>query len=111
MGKTTNGLPYPEPTDQVSAGADAIRALAETLRFWTFPHTWASMTSTMASVDITYPTGLFTATPVAIASSGHSYAIFNALPYATYVRLYIRSSSTTSYSNVQTFVLLVQPTI
>lgn len=28
MGTTTTGLPYPEPTDPVAAGADAIKALA-----------------------------------------------------------------------------------
>lgn len=28
MGTTANGLPYPEPTDPVAAGADAIKALA-----------------------------------------------------------------------------------
>lgn len=31
MGITANGLPYPNPSDPVSGGADAIRALAEAL--------------------------------------------------------------------------------
>jgi|SRR5215471_239133 len=31
MASTPHGLPYPVPTDPVSAGADAIRALAEAL--------------------------------------------------------------------------------
>jgi hypothetical protein len=31
MGPTTRGLPYPEPTDPVAAGADAIKALADAL--------------------------------------------------------------------------------
>ena len=31
MGVTAGGLPYPEPTDPVAAGADAIRALAEAI--------------------------------------------------------------------------------
>lgn len=29
MGTTLTGLPYPEPTDPIAAGADAIKALAE----------------------------------------------------------------------------------
>jgi len=29
MGTTVHGLPYPEPTDPVAAGAAAIRSLAE----------------------------------------------------------------------------------
>jgi hypothetical protein len=31
FGTTTGGLPYPEPTDPVSAGANAIKALAQAL--------------------------------------------------------------------------------
>lgn len=31
MGTTAHGLPYPEPTDPVANGADAIRALAEAI--------------------------------------------------------------------------------
>lgn len=31
MGTTSGGLPYPDPTDPVAEGADAIRALAEKL--------------------------------------------------------------------------------
>lgn len=31
MGTTTHGLPYPEPTDPVAAGAAAIRSLAESI--------------------------------------------------------------------------------
>ena len=31
MGTTPSGLPYPEPTDPVAEGADAIRALAEAI--------------------------------------------------------------------------------
>ena len=29
MGTTSNGFPYPEPTDPIAAGADAIKALAQ----------------------------------------------------------------------------------
>lgn len=111
MGTTANGLPYPEPTDPIAAGAAAIQALTNKLRFWAFTHTWASMTAATVTVDVTYPIGLFTAIPVPVIGSGHSYAVFNALPFETYTRLYIRSMNTTSYSNVQTYVLLVQPTI
>jgi hypothetical protein len=31
MGTTAGGLPYPEPTDPIAEGADAIKALAEAI--------------------------------------------------------------------------------
>ena len=31
MGTTAGGLPYPEPTDPIAAGADAIKALAQAI--------------------------------------------------------------------------------
>lgn len=66
MGTTAQGLPYPEPTDPVAAGADAIRALAEAIdpkliaRIWRRAHTsniGGITTGTLIpTLDITVPT-------------------------------------------------------
>lgn len=52
MGTTPGGLPYPEPTDPVAAGADAIKALAQAVEpervpVWTPitpPANWQNLT-------------------------------------------------------------------
>lgn len=111
MGTTANGLPYPEPSDPIAAGAAAIQALTNKLRFWAFTHTFATMTSASQSVDYTYPVGMFTAAPVAVVSSGHAYSIFNANAFDTYVRLYIVSRNTSSYNDVKCYIWIIQPTI
>lgn len=71
MGTTPiNALPYPEPTDPVAQGADAIKALANALDKGvakaiaagsaTLPIT---ALNTGASVAVTFPAGRFTAAP------------------------------------------------
>lgn len=107
MGTTIHGLPYPEPTDQVSAGADAIRALAENIRIWSYTHTFASLTTSNVSIDVSYPAGLFTAAPAGVVSTGHSYAITNVATYATYFRLYGKTSSG-SYNTIVAHIILFQ---
>ena len=74
MGTTVNGLPFPEPTDQVSAGADAIRALAENVRVWTGTYTVPSGSANPGTVTVTLPVGFFTLEPRIILSARNPYA-------------------------------------
>lgn len=78
MGSTTLAtLPYPEPTDPVAAGADAIKNLALALDprvaargvAWgngAIPVTTAGVA---ASITVTFPAGRFTAAPRVVCSS------------------------------------------
>ena len=43
MGTTATGLPYPEPTDPIAGGADAIRALAEAIDLRQWSENWISI--------------------------------------------------------------------
>jgi hypothetical protein len=68
MGTTANGYPYPEDTDPVTGGAQAIKALANKID--TFLRTTASGSTTItlsnvayAQVVVTLPAGRFTTTP------------------------------------------------
>lgn len=44
MGNTTNGLPYPENTDPITQGDDAIKALALALDPWARDSGWVNLT-------------------------------------------------------------------
>jgi hypothetical protein len=72
MGVTPNSLPYPEDTDPVTEGAQAIRALAERLRIASGIATVPAGTSPRA-VTVTLPPGLFTARPAIALGSGNTY--------------------------------------
>jgi len=73
MGTTPNGLPYPEPTAAVAGGADAIKALAVATRITsgivTVP---TGVTAGNVVVAVTFPAGLFTVTPMVVASPSAS---------------------------------------
>lgn len=69
MGTTNKGIPYPESTDPVAAGADAIKATAQAVNqpltgVVTIPITGG----TSGSVPITFPGGYFTAPPKVMAT-------------------------------------------
>lgn len=74
MGTTPSGYPYPEPSDFVADGADAIRALAEAIDA-KLPVAVASGNGTMSGASgttaqtVTLPAGLFTAAPVVVAGA------------------------------------------
>lgn len=72
MGTTTGGYPYPEGTDFVMEGDDAIRALAQTIEDKGFVAI-AAGGQTVGAIDanggsrsftVTFPTGRFDRTPV-----------------------------------------------
>jgi hypothetical protein len=56
MGVTANGLPYPENTDPVTGGDDAIKALAQALDLWLpkllVPSAAFNITNTIAMADV-----------------------------------------------------------
>ena len=70
---TTQGFPYPLPTDPIADGADAIKALAQKID--DIVGTFAAGTiaiqgtgATSASAPITFPAGRFTVAPVVVAT-------------------------------------------
>ena len=64
---TPNGFPYPAPTDPVSQGADAIRALAEALDprapIQAMGFINISVTTSSATAAVTFPAGRFAVAP------------------------------------------------
>jgi len=106
-GKTTGGLPYPDPTDPVAEGADAIRSLAEAIDPRT-PAAWAGGQATVnvsasvtGSTTVTLPVGRFTKAPQVVGSASNSlYNVsISALTTASFlasVRHLNESSSTTT---------------
>ena len=73
MGTTPKGFPYPEPTDPVAAGADAIKALAQAIdtHVGRVASGAVTVTGDGTSVNpgaaVTFPAGRFTANPRVIA--------------------------------------------
>lgn len=61
MGTTTNGLPYPEPTEPVAEGANAIKALALALPSNRVITVVASDTIAVTDLPTAWPDGLSTA--------------------------------------------------
>lgn len=72
------GLPYPEPTDPISGGAGAIKALAEAVNTRAgrsaekvativLKNTWAG------TVTVPWPAGTFVVNPVAVVSTIATY--------------------------------------
>ena len=59
MGVTPNGLPYPEDSDPVAEGAQAIEALARALRI-AAGNAYVNPGPSSQSVAVTFPAGLFT---------------------------------------------------
>jgi hypothetical protein len=85
MGTTPNGFPYPEPTDPVAQGADAIRDLATAVD--TSLRRSAAGTAVLplgtaqavGTVAVTLPAGRFTAPP-SVVLGRTSATSFGALP-------------------------------
>jgi hypothetical protein len=74
MGTTIHGLPYPEPTDPVAAGAAAIRSLAESIDTAVMAHKVQYGNSIILSdaggvAWLNWPEA-FSVTPVAIVQVG-----------------------------------------
>jgi len=64
MGTTPQGLPYPEPTDPIAGGADAIKNLAAAVNQpLTGVVTLTGNGTATGSATITFPAGWFTAAP------------------------------------------------
>ena len=74
MGTTSKGLPYPEPTDPVAAGADAIKALAQAIKQpLTGVVSVAVSNATTASQAVTFPAGYFTSAPTVTVTPTQSF--------------------------------------
>lgn len=70
MGTTPGGLPYPEGTDRVMDGDDAIRALAEKLGATAAGQATVVLNNAPSgSVAVTFPAGRFTSPPVVNATA------------------------------------------
>jgi hypothetical protein len=72
MGTTVNGLPYPEPSDPIAAGAAAIRSLAEKLQITGGRVTMTGGANSEAQT-VTFPVGLFTSAPTVVAETASTY--------------------------------------
>jgi hypothetical protein len=67
MGTTTGGLPYPEDSDPVAAGAQNIKALATKLgASASGTVSLNAPAQTVATVAVTFPVGRFTAPPCVV---------------------------------------------
>lgn len=72
MGTTTGGLPYPEPTDPIADGADAIRDLAEAVDLGFGSNRFVAgstvdTTDSSGNLDVTFPV-TFTGVPIVLYS-------------------------------------------
>lgn len=74
MGTTPNGIPYPEPTDAVANGANAMKALAQAVRVASGSNTVASGAPNPATITVNFTAGVFTAAPLVVASTSSSNA-------------------------------------
>lgn len=73
MGTTPAGLPYPEGTDFVMDGDDAIKALATAIRIKQGAVFVPKGTATGGvSVAVTYPAGIFSSTPLVVGCANSS---------------------------------------
>lgn len=70
MGTTLAGLPYPEPTDPIAAGAGAIRSLAESLQARTELVSWTNVSSVTKAV--TFPKPFVVAPVVVVNDAGNT---------------------------------------
>lgn len=80
MGTTGRGYPYPEPTEPVAQGADAIKALATAVDTTGLVRIAAGTVSlnitsldTNFTVPVTFPAGRFTAAPM-VVTNGASFS-------------------------------------
>lgn len=96
MGATTNGYPYPESTDPVAQGANAIKALAQkiesNLAAAAAGRTPISLSNASSgSATVTFPSGRFKSAP-AVAATCESSSFFAAVSSvsATSMTLWLR---------------------
>lgn len=85
MATTTQGFPYPVPTDPIAGGADAIKNLAQKIDDVVGVFACGVVTATgtgtnTATANVTFPAGRFPTTPfvVCIATSGVSVWVVSA---------------------------------
>jgi hypothetical protein len=78
MGTTGKGLPYPEPTDPIAAGADAIKALAQAVNQPVSGRVTVSLSNAaQGNTTVTFPAGHFTAAPrVSVTPSGTGAGVY-----------------------------------
>jgi hypothetical protein len=101
MGTTNKGLPYPEPTDPIAAGADAIKNLALVINQPVSGRVTITGTGVAtASTAVTFPAGHFTAAPrvTASPSANAGYIAYTAPPTATAVTLLITRADGANFS-------------
>lgn len=72
LGNTPNGMPFPHPSDPISDGADAIKALADAVRIVGVSVTVPANSPNPATAQVVFPPGLFTAAPLVVSSSSSS---------------------------------------
>ena len=77
MGTTARGFPYPENSDQVALGAQAIRSLAEAVDTRSGVQASGNFSITVnnavsATTTITLPANRFTAAPNVVATANHN---------------------------------------
>lgn len=94
---TIRGLPYPEPTDPISGGAGAIKALAEAVDKRSAVSAEAVSTVKItsawaATVTVPWPAGRFTINPITVASTIATYkwliTVVRSTPASSVVTIY-----------------------
>lgn len=100
MGTTANGLPYPEPTDPIAAGAAAIQALAVAVDIWSFKVAFTNVTTTVQTRDVTLPVGLYSEPPHAVITASAVASDASVLVVSKdLVRVYMRAQTATIASS------------